>query len=68
MRKEIERTPIQLNMTMILMELMIDASAVSCELYEFETKTDGIKYSQLIQYSPRVLNMKSRGHHSWNSA
>jgi hypothetical protein len=42
---------------MTLMELMNDASAVSCKLDESEMKTDGIKYLQLSQYSPRVLNM-----------
>jgi hypothetical protein len=64
-RKEMERTAIQANMTMTLMELMNDASAVSCKLDEFETKTDGIRYSQLSQYSARVLNMKSRGRYSY---
>ena len=38
-----ERTPIQINMTMTLMELMNDASAVSCKLDEFETRTGGDK-------------------------
>ena len=59
--KEMERTPIQINMTMTLMELMNDASAVNCILDEFETTTDGIRYSQPSRYSPRVLNIKSGG-------
>jgi hypothetical protein len=33
-------------------------------LDEFETKSDGIRCSQLSQYSPRVLNIKSRGRDS----
>jgi hypothetical protein len=40
-RKEIERTPIQINMTIILMKLMNDASAINFKLDEFETETDG---------------------------
>jgi hypothetical protein len=43
------------------MELMNDASAINCKLGVFETKTDGIRYSQLSQSYPRRLNMKSRG-------
>jgi hypothetical protein len=60
-KEEIERTPIHINMTMILKELMSDASAVSYTLREFETTSDGMRYSQLSQYSPRVINMKSGG-------
>src|SRR6266849_8868908 len=59
--KEIERTTIQINMTTVLKELMNDASAVSCTLGEFETKTNWIRYSQLSQYPPRVINTKSGG-------
>jgi len=62
-----ERTPIQINMTMILMELMKDASAVSCKFDESEPKADGIRYSQLGQYSPHVLNKKSRGRYSYDA-
>ena len=54
-------------MTMILMQLMNDASAVIFKLYEFKTKTDGTRYSQLSQYSPRVLNMKLRGRCSYDA-
>jgi hypothetical protein len=46
---EIERTPILINMTMILMKLMNDVSDTSCKLHEFETKADGMIYSQLSQ-------------------
>ena len=58
---KIERTPIQTNMTMVLVALMNDASAVSCKSDEFETKTEEIRHSQPSQYSPHVLNTKSRG-------
>ena len=39
--KEIERTPIQVDMRTILVGIMNDASAVNRKLYEFETETDG---------------------------
>ena len=51
---EIENTPIQINMTTIQMELINDASAVSCVSDMSETKTDGPELTDKSILSPSV--------------